>query len=75
MDWDEEFDNGYDELNNSSQQQGIIQDDGANEGFDPMDITNPASAYLFLSDDAQDEIRGREKEEHEVPAMRPQICG
>lgn len=70
MDWDEEFDNGYDELNNSSQQQGIIQDDGANEGFDPMDITNPASAYLFLSDDAQDEISGKDKKK-----MKCQSCG
>ncbi len=29
--------------------------------FDPMDITNPVSAYFFLSDDAQDEISGSDK--------------
>ena len=26
-----------------------------------MDIANPVSAYFFLSDDAQDEISGRDK--------------
>jgi len=36
-------------------------DNSAESGLDPMEITNPASAYLFLSDDAQDEITGTDK--------------
>ena len=55
MDWDDEFDDGYDEIGNSSQQHGIIQDQdnqGGDENLDPVNITNPSSAYFFLSDDA-----------------------
>ena len=69
MDWDDEFDNGFDEMGNSSKQQEIIQDQETNAGFDPLDITNPASAYLFLSDDAQDEISGKENKK-----MKCQSC-
>ncbi len=58
MDWDDEFDDGYDEIGNSSQRHGIIQDQETNSGLDPVNITNPSSAYFFLSDDAQDEISG-----------------
>jgi len=35
-----------------------------------MDITNPASAYLFLSDDVQDEIRWKDHKR-----IRIQSCG
>ena len=34
---------------------------GVEDGFDPMDITNPVSAFFFLSDDAQDELQGSDK--------------
>ncbi len=70
MDWDDEFDNGYDEIGNSSQQHGIIQDQETNSGLDPVNITNPSSAYFFLSDDAQDEISGKDKKK-----MKCQSCG
>ena len=40
------------------------------EGFDPKDITNPASAFFFLSDDAQDAIQGSDKRK-----MRCLTCG
>jgi hypothetical protein len=44
---------------------------GDSEGrFDSMDIANPASAYLFLSDDAQDEIIGSGKKR-----MKCLFCG
>ena len=59
MDWDDEFDSGYDEVDNSSQQQGFMEEQGTDGNFDPLDITNPASAYSFLSDDAQDKIIGK----------------
>ncbi|MBC8420778.1 MAG: hypothetical protein H8E10_19525 [Desulfobacterales bacterium] len=42
----------------------------AEGGLDPMDITDPASAYLFLSDDAQDEITGSGK-----TRMKCRSCG
>ena len=38
-----------------------MSDKNAEGGFDPLDIASPASAYLFLSDDAQDEITGTDK--------------
>jgi len=53
MDWDDEYDDGYDQVNNASH-----RDESA---LDPMDIANPVSAYFFLSDDAQDEISAGKK--------------
>jgi len=50
-----------------------MPDEGAEGGFDPLDIANPVSAYFFLSDDVQDEIGGG-KEKDEMPVLRPQIC-
>lgn len=70
MDWDDEFGNGYDDIDYASQQDESIPDKSAERGFDPMDIANPVSAYFFLSDDAQDEIRGCGSKK-----MRCQSCG
>ena len=70
MDWDDDFDNGYDDIGNSSQQHGIIEEKRANGGFDPMDVADPINAYFFLSDDAQDEIVGKDKKK-----MKCQSCG
>jgi hypothetical protein len=61
MDWDDEFDSGYDGIGDSSQQHGIIDEKRNNCDFDPMDVANPISAYFFLSDDAQDEISVRKR--------------
>ena len=62
MDWDDEFENGYDDMDSASQRNGAIQDkNGSERGIDPLDVANPASAYFFLSDDAQDEISGGKK--------------
>jgi len=61
MDWDDEYDNGYNDMNNASQRDESMRDKGAEGGFDPTDISNPVSAYFFLSDDAQDEITGSDK--------------
>jgi len=61
MDWDDEYDNGYDDIDSMSQRNGSIPDKSAEGGLDPMDIANPVSAYFFLSDDAQDEISGEKK--------------
>ena len=70
MDWDDDFDNGYDEVNDSSQQHGLTDNQEADGNFDPLDISSPVSAYFFLSDDAQDEISGKLKKK-----MQCQSCG
>ncbi len=57
MDWDDEFD----EMIHGGDRTGSILDEGSGAGLDPTDITNPASAYFLLSDDAQDEITGTHK--------------
>lgn len=62
MDWDDEYDNGYNDTDFVSQRGRSLPDESGPEGgLDPMDISNPASAYFFLSDDAQDEISGSDK--------------
>ena len=70
MDWDDEFDDGYDEIGNSSERGGLTDNQGSNGSFSPFDIRNPASAYFFLSDDVQDEISGNNKKK-----MKCQSCG
>ena len=60
MDWNDEYDNGYGDMGFASHQNNSMPDVGSSEGgFNPTDISNPVSAYLFLSDDAQEEISGR----------------
>jgi len=61
MDWDDEYDNGYNDMDNALQREESMPDKSAEGGFDPMDIANPVSAYFLLSDDAQDEISGGKK--------------
>ena len=62
MDWDDEFGNGHDDMGVASHGNSSIQDESGSEGgIDPLDIANPASAYFFLSDDAQDEISGEKR--------------
>jgi len=65
MAFDDEFDDdydgapAYDDTHSASHRVGSIPEGSdAGDGFDPMDIANPISAYFFLSDDAQDEING-----------------
>lgn len=57
MDWDNEYDN----MDYISHREESIPDKSTEGGLDPMDISDPVSAYLFLSEDAQDEISGRGK--------------
>jgi len=54
VDYDEEYDDAleYEDSDYSSaESEDMTAKDEAGDGFDPMDITNPASAYFFLSDD------------------------
>ena len=49
----------------------FIQDKSGSEGgIDPLDISNPASAYFFLSDEAQNEISGGKRNN-----MKCRSCG
>jgi predicted Zn-ribbon and HTH transcriptional regulator len=66
MDWDEEFD----EMIHGGDRTGSIMDEGSGVGLDSMDISDPASAYFLLSDDAQDEITGTGKKR-----MKCRSCG
>jgi hypothetical protein len=66
MDWDDESD----DMIHSVGHTGSILDEGSGSGLDPMDISDPASAYFLLSDDAQDEIAGSDKKR-----MKCRACG
>ena len=71
MDWDDEFDNGHDDMDVVSHRNTSIQEkNGSEGGIDPLDIANPASAYFFLSDDAQDEIGAAKRKN-----MKCRSCG
>ena len=61
MDWDGQYDSGYDDMGHASHGETSMPDKSTEERFDPMDIANPVSAYFFLSDDAQNEISGSDK--------------
>jgi hypothetical protein len=54
---------------------GTTPDEGSAGGLDPMAISNPASAYFLLSDDAQDEISGSDKKKMKCRACRHQFMG
>ena len=60
-DWSQKYDDGYDDVNYTSHQEESIPDKSAEGELDPMDVASPASAYFFLSDDAQDEIIGKKR--------------
>jgi len=66
LDWDDEFD----EIIHGTDRTGSMLDEGSRSGLDPMDITDPTSAYVFLSDDAQDEISGTS-----TKRMKCGVCG
>ena len=61
------YDDDYEEYNDSledevpdydfSESHGILKERDSERDFDPLDITNPLSAYFFLSDDVQDELQ------------------
>ena len=71
MDWNDEYDNGYSNMDNGSQRDGSISGTGdphADPGF--TDISDSTSAYLYLSDDAQDEINGTTRKR-----MKCNSCG
>jgi len=76
MDWDDEYDNGYNDKDFASHRDNSMPDKGSSEGgFDPRDITNPVSAYFFLSDDAQDEITGEKRKNMKCGSCAHRFAG
>ena len=47
MDWDD----GYDNMDYSPHREEATSDKSAEGGLNAMDITSPASVYLFLNDE------------------------
>jgi len=48
MDWDDEYDNEYNDMDFASQRNNSMPDKGGSEGgFDPMDIANPVTVPTF----------------------------
>jgi hypothetical protein len=71
MEWDDDdFIAGYDQMAHAGHRSSAIPDEVSAGGLDPMDISDPASAYFLLSDDAQDEITGTGKTK-----MKCRACG
>ena len=61
MGWnDDEYDEEFDDASayDDSDLTHDIGDSDPSKGMDPLEITDPEKAYLFLSDDVQDEIEG-----------------
>lgn len=65
MSFDDEFGEYFDDGSEYGKMQGNVHQDGLvgdaespREGFGPVELSDPKSAYFFLSDDAQDEIAG-----------------
>jgi len=70
VDWDNGLDNGYDDMAHDPHRDNGMPGEGPEGGLDPPDITDLASAYFLLSDDAQDEITGTGKKK-----MKCRSCG
>jgi hypothetical protein len=57
MDFDDFFDDYENDSVGSSSDYGLSNEQGGVEkNLDPFNFHNPVSAYLFLSDDVQDEL-------------------
>ena len=50
MDWDD----GYDNMDYPPHREEATSDKSAEGGLNAMDITSPASVYLFLNDEPKD---------------------
>jgi predicted Zn-ribbon and HTH transcriptional regulator len=66
MDWDDELDG----MIHGADSAGSMLDQGSGSALDPINISDPASAYFLLSDEAQDEITRTDKKK-----MKCRVCG
>ena len=46
MDWDDEYDSGYNDMSHASHRDTSMPDKSAEGGLDPMDIANPVNAIF-----------------------------
>jgi predicted Zn-ribbon and HTH transcriptional regulator len=69
MDWDDEFDNRHDGMTHDLHRDNAMHGIDPAAGLDPTNMTDPASAYFLLSDDAQNEIAGSDKKR-----MKCRVC-
>ena len=59
MDWDDEFDEGYNGTSNVLRTDESMANKSVNANrLEPMGIANPSIARFFQSDDAKDQITG-----------------
>jgi len=73
MDYDDELDDDdYEEHVGSDD--SFLQD-GTKNDIDPLDITDPKSAYFYLSDDVQDELEGTSKRKMECMSCGNKFLG
>jgi hypothetical protein len=56
MDFEDEFDGGYDDVFGSPSGSHLDEHDGSASDLNPFNLRDPVSSYLFLSDEAQDEL-------------------
>ncbi|MDZ7700404.1 MAG: hypothetical protein U5R49_26910 [Deltaproteobacteria bacterium] len=55
------MDDEFEEMIHGADSAGSMPHEVSGSGLDQVGITDPVSAYLFLSDDAQDEITGSDQ--------------
>ena len=83
MDYDDDFFDQYDsDPLGSSSDYDLSNDQGEGEkNLDPFNFRNPVNSYLFLSDDAQDELENPKKRKikcllcgHEFSGQKTDQC-
>lgn len=82
MDWDDSYDEDWDDALEYENRDydydghgGSMSSENSSDGVDPMDTTNPVSSFLFLSDDAQDEIEGSGRKRMKCTACGHRFVG
>jgi len=72
MDYDDDFYGDYDgDSVRSSSDYDLFNEEGeVGNNLDPLNFRNPVSSYLFLSDDAQDELENPQNRK-----LRCLLCG
>jgi len=71
MDYEDDFDNGYesDSVGSGSGYDLSNDRDGVEKNLDPLNLRNPVNAYFFLSDDVQDELGNSQKRKPKMSFM------
>jgi hypothetical protein len=76
MGFDDDFFNDYDSDTVGSSSGFLSNDQGGVENIlDPFNLHNPVNAYLFLSDDAQDELGNTNMRKMKCPSCGHKFLG